>query len=143
MLQLYVLTVDEFLVVVDEGSVDSCQQVDHGSVDVVLEIEGLEVAFRDPGKYEGKRRRSVARREEKERYGTGSAPCPAPLDLPLRLGAEALPSQPLPCQIHVLRTLIRVVQHSRFTCYSTHVSANNYHRGGPRGFVSPFVLITH
>jgi len=61
MLQLDVLTVDKFLVVVDEGSVDSCQQVDHRVVDVVLEIEGLEVAFRDPGKYEGKRRRSGAR----------------------------------------------------------------------------------
>ena len=54
MLQLDVLTVDKFLVVVDEGSVDSCQQVDHRVVDVVLEIEGLEVAFRDPGKYDGK-----------------------------------------------------------------------------------------
>jgi len=60
-LQLDVLTVDKFFFSVDERFVDNHEQVYHAVVDLVLEIEGLEVATRDPGKYEGKRR------EEKEK----------------------------------------------------------------------------
>ena len=53
-LQLDVLTVDKFFVSVDERIVDYHEQVYHAVVDLVFEVESLEVAFRDPGKYDGK-----------------------------------------------------------------------------------------